>query len=64
MMQKQVLNDGTEVLVSDEKIQTLHFFAEGEDKPSKYGVILTNDMKEAIMQTKGEQIANKKRQTS
>ena len=49
-VQIDVLSDGTEVLISDEKFQTLYFTPEGEDKPTKYGVVLTKEMKAAIQQ--------------
>jgi hypothetical protein len=47
-MKVQILDDGTEVLVSSEKIQILYFTKDGEDQPTRYGIVLTEEIKRAV----------------
>ena len=53
MIQIEVLDDGTEVLISDEKFKTLYFTLDGEEKPTMFGVVLTTEMKDAIKKSDG-----------
>jgi len=46
----KVLDDGTEVLVSDERFKVLSFTEEGESDPSMFGVVITEEMRDAITQ--------------
>ena len=57
MKRIEVLADRTEILVSDEKFETLYFTPEGEKKPTKFGIVLTEEMKDAITQGWYSQVA-------
>lgn len=46
----EILDDGTEVLVSDSRFEVLSFNKEGESNPSMFGVVITEEMRDAITQ--------------
>lgn len=43
------LEDGRELLVSNERLQVLHLTHEAEECPIKFAIVLTDEMKEVIL---------------
>jgi len=46
----ETLEDGTELLVSNEKIQTMYLTKEGEDQVCKYAIVLTPELRKTIVE--------------
>jgi hypothetical protein len=44
------LEDGTRVLISDERFETLHLTKDGKNKPTKFALVLTPEIELAIKQ--------------
>jgi len=47
-MQTGFLEDGTEVLISNERFRTLSLTLDNEEEPFKFALVLTEEIKNAI----------------